>query len=109
MGETIKVIGHPIFDDDGHRIDRGPSFEISDCVVSPLGESRIDQADVDGTSTKLQILAPPGTDIDEGSEVLIRGVVYTVMQIPFDWSIGRRPVVTHHRPRVRIVVEREEG
>lgn len=109
MAETVRVGTREEVDWDGNVVPGSGFREIHGCVVSPAGESRIDQVDVDGNTSKLQVLAPAGTAIAEGDEVTIRGLIYQVQHVPFDWSVGRRPANPRHRPKVSFIVERGEG
>lgn len=109
MSETVLVGGRDEVDWDGNLVPGAGSREIHDCVVSPVGQSRIEQDDFDGNTKMLQVLAPAGTAIAEGDEVTIRGLEYRVQFAPFDWSHGRRPALARHRPRVAFTVERSEG
>lgn len=109
MSETVTVVGEDEYDWDGNLIPGSGKREIAGCTVSPAGQSRIDQADVDGITSSLQVLAPAGTTIAEGEQVKIRGLTYTVDQVPFDWSHRRRPANPRHRPKVAFIVKRGEG
>ena len=57
---------------------------------------------------KLQVIAPPGTIVEEGMTIRIRGLLYTVDFTPFDYSVGRKPVVRSHKPKVVFTVSRGE-
>jgi len=110
MSETVVIGGgESVTDPDGNLVPGSAGREVRDVVVSPHGESRIDAVDLDGSTAVLELLAPAGTTCREGEQVTVRGLVYRVKHAPFDWSVGRRPAVARHRPRVKIVVERGEG
>lgn len=108
MAERIERAAAPgFYDDDGHWHPGGagePFFG----DVSPLSQSEIDGADYDGDTTKLQVLAPAGTQVSEGEVLTIRGLDYVVVFVPFDWSVGRRPLASFHRTKLQIVVERSK-
>lgn len=109
MAETVIVVGKDEYDWDGNLLPGNSEREIHNCVVSPAGQSRIDQPGVDGNTSTLEVLAPAGSVISEGDVVTIRGLVYEVKFVPFDWSTGRRPANPRHRPKVAFTVERGEG
>lgn len=110
MTETVIVVGSPVVDRYGDVIDNGGRREISGCVVGLLGQAEVDGPGVwDGDSTVLEVLAPPGTVIDQGDIVEVRGERYVVKHVPFDWSVGRRAAHHRHRPPVRFLVERGEA
>ena len=110
MTETVIVVGSPVVDRYGDVIDNGGRRVISGCVVGLLGQAEVDGPGVwDGDSTVLEVLAPPGTVIDQGDIVEVRGERYVVKHVPFDWSVGRRAAHPRHRPPVRFLVERGEA
>ena len=93
--------GRPIF---------GADTVVEHCIVSPAGDQVIKGKDfVHGDISRLQVLAPAGTRVQDGDTVMIRGVEYRVDQLQsFDYSVGRRPVVSWHQPKVIFIVERGE-
>lgn len=109
-GESIFVKGELIGRDPRERPVYGPDREIPDCVVSPAGDQVIKGDDfVHGDISKLQILAPPGTAVSDGDVIVVRGEDYVVQpRKSFDYSVGRRPVLRSHRPKVIFIVERGE-
>lgn len=109
-GETVFIKGGVIGRDSRDRPTYGPDVPVEHCVVSPAGDQVIRGDDfVHGDITKLQVLAPAGTVVKDGDIVVIRGEDYTVQQLKsFDYSVGRRPAVARHRPKVVFVVERGE-
>lgn len=110
VAETVLVVGEDRFDADGNLIPGGSGREIPGCVVDTAGQSKIDDLDVsDGNTDTLRILAPGGTTIRQGERVQVRGVEYTVKHIPFDASVGRRPALARHKPKVLFIVERKES
>ncbi|QRV71420.1 head-to-tail connector [Corynebacterium phage CL31] len=111
MSETILVLGEESYDDDtGELIPPQVIREVAGCVVDTAGQTKIDGVDVsDGNTDRLRILAPAGAVFREGEAVEVRGVVYRVKHIPFDYSVGRRPVLARHRPRTMVIVERKES
>lgn len=107
-GETLEVIAAATtYDPDGNPIRHPEGDAIHHCVVEPAGQATIDDRDVvSGDTTTLRVLAPAGTVVEEGARVLYRGDVYAVKFEPFDYSIGRRPVLARHRPRTLFLIER---
>lgn len=111
MNETIRVLGEEDYDEEkGTLIPAAVIRNIPGCVIDTAGQSKINGDDIsDGNTDRLRILAPAGTVIHEGETVEIRGVVYRVQHIPFDYSVGRRPVLARHRPRLLFIAERKEA
>lgn len=110
MAETLMVVGKPTVDRFGDVVMGGDARAITDCVVGLRGQVDIDGGGVwDGDATTLEVLAPGGTVIREGEIVECRGREYTVTNVPFDWSVGRRAVNPRHRPRTRFLIERREA
>lgn len=110
VSESIFVTSEPIEDGDGNIAPGGQTRRIDGCVIDTAGQSVINGEDVsDGNSDRLRILAPPGKSLFEGEVLTVRGERYVVVHIPFDYSIGRRPVMARHRPKVLVIAERREG
>lgn len=109
-GESVFIRGELLGRDPRSRPIYGQDREVPGCVVSPAGDQVIKGDDfVHGDITKLQVFAPAGTVVEDGDVVVIRGEEYTVQQRrSFDYSVGRRPVLRRHRPKVMFVVERGE-
>lgn len=110
MGESIFFLGEAERDEWDQLLDRPVIMEVPGCVVSPAGDQVV-QGDgyVHGDITKYQILAPPGTVFRDGDVVRVRGEEFVVDPLlSFDYSIGRRPVLRRHRPRVMVTVSRGE-
>ena len=111
QGETVKVLGDSAVRNEfgavlGWKVVR----ELPNCVVSPAGDQVVSgDGFVQGDLSKLQVLAPPGSIVEEGQLVQIRGNVYRVEFTPFDYSHGRRPVFSRHRPRVMFTVVRGDA
>lgn len=107
-GETLVVIAsETTYDPDGNPIRHPEGGSIHHCVVEPAGQATIDDRDVvSGDTTTLRVLAPAGTVVEEGARVRYRGDEYTVKFEPFDYSIGRRPVLARHHPRTLFLIER---
>lgn len=78
--------------------------------MSPAGDQVIKGNDfVHGDMERLQIIAPAGTRVTDGDVVEVRGEDFTVQQrMSFDYSVGRRPAVSWHQPKVVFIVERGE-
>ena len=110
MPERIVVIGEPKLDRYGNIVSDAEHRVIDGCVVGLRGQVDIDGGGVwDGDATTLEVLAPGGTVIHEGELVECRGQEYTVTNVPFDWSVGRRPANRRHKPRTRFLIERKEA
>ncbi|CAB0612128.1 hypothetical protein ACQXY3_10935 [Corynebacterium diphtheriae] len=110
MSETVEIISDPGYDQYGNYLEPGVVSSIHGCVVGLAGQAEInDGAIVDGDSTTLQVYAPAGAKIEEGMRVRYRGAEYTVVHAPFDWSVGRRPVVPNHAPKTVFNIKRQEG
>lgn len=109
-GEPIAIRGAMVGRDHRGRPQYGPDTVIEHCVVSPAGDQVVKgDGFTHGDITKLQVLAPPGTVVTDGNTVTIRGEDYTVQQRQsFDYSVGRRPAVSWHQPKVVFIVERGE-
>lgn len=109
-GEVVKVRGKEMGRDHRGRPSYAADKVIAHCVVSPAGDQVVKGDDfVHGDISRLQVLAPPGTTVADGDVVLIRGEAFTVQQRKsFDYSVGRRPAVAHHQPKVIFIVERGE-
>lgn len=100
-GETVTVLGELTYSDYGKLLGSEVVATIEHCVIGPAGDS---EATDDGYFTadvnRLTVYAPPGTVVEDGARVDIRGRVYIVQARGFDYSVGRRPVVPRHRPKV---------
>ena len=110
MGESIFFLGEAERDEFDQLLDRPVIMEVPGCVVSPAGDQVV-QGDgyVHGDITKYQILAPAGTVFRDGDVVRVRGEEFVVDPLQsFDYSVGRRPVLRRHRPRVVVTVSRGE-
>lgn len=107
-GETLQVFATATtYDPDGNPIRHTEGQAIHHCVVEPADQATIDDRDVvSGDTTTLRVLAPAGTVVEEGARVHYRGDEYRVKFDPFDYSIGRRPVLARHRPRTLFLIER---
>ena len=110
FGEQVEIRGRLVGRDYRGRPEYAPGSVIDHCIVSPAGDQVVKgDGFVHGDVSRLQVLAPPGTRVSDGDVVVIRGVDYTVREIDsFDYSVGRRPAVPSHRPKVIFTVERGE-
>lgn len=105
-GETILLIDSVVRDKYGALI-RYEGTEVEHCVIVPAGSATQEGIGFDhADTTKLQVLAPPGTVVAEGQRILIRDELFVVEYPSFDYSRGRRPVVRRHRPKVVFTVAR---
>lgn len=110
QGEVVKVLGDAVRNKYGAILGWAVAHEIPNCVVSPAGDQVVrGDGFVHGDLSKLQVLAPPGCEVEEGQRVQIRGLVYRVEFAPFDYSVGRRPLLARHRPRVMFTVVRGDA
>lgn len=110
QGETVKVLGDAVRNEYGAVLGWTVDHEIPNCMVSPAGDQVVNgDGYVQGDLSKLQVLAPPGAAVEEGQRVQIRGLVYRVEFTPFDYSVGRRPMLARHRPRVVFTVIRGDA
>nr|WP_286981463.1 hypothetical protein [Corynebacterium sp. UBA5992] len=109
-GETIKVLGEPARDQWGQILGREVLREVEHCVVSPVGDQVVNGEDyTHGDISKLQVIAPAGTVLRDGDVVDIRGEEFVVVPLQsFDYSVGRRPALRRHRPKVIVTVARGE-
>lgn len=110
FGEPITIKGGLVGRDHRGRPQYGDDTIVERCIVSPAGD-QVTRGDgfVHGDISRLQVLAPAGTRVQDGDVVVIRGVEYRVDQLQsFDYSVGRRPVVSWHQPKVVFIVERGE-
>lgn len=109
-GESVYKLGAAQRDEFGMLQDRPIIEEIRHCVVSPAGDQVVNgDGYMHGDVTKYQILAPAGTVFHDGDVVRVRGEEFTVDPIlSFDYSIGRRPMLARHRPKVIVTVSRGE-
>ena len=107
-GETLHVVATSVtYDPDGNPVEHAEGEAIHHCVVEPVGQATIDDRDVvSGDTTTLRVLAPAGVVVDEGARVMFRGDEFVVKFDPFDYSRGRRPVLSRHRPRTVFLIER---
>lgn len=109
-GETVTIVAAKDYDDYGNVVTKGKDFCIPDCVVSPQGESDVWENDIfGGNTTTLLVVAPGGYRLKDNQEVIIRGVRYTVKYPSWDYSHGRQPWCSFHKPKTTFIVERSEG
>lgn len=100
-GETVTVLGEPTYSQYGKPLGNEVVDTIEHCVIGPADDSEVtDSGYFTADVNRLQVFAPPGTVIEDGARVDIRGRVYIVEARGFDYSRGRRPVVARHRPKV---------
>lgn len=110
MAESIFFLGDAVRDEFDQLQDRPVLREVKDCVVSPAGDQVVrGDGYVHGDVSKFQILAPPGTVFREGDVIRVRGEEFRVDPLKgFDYSVGRRPALPRHKPRVSVIVSRGE-
>lgn len=108
--EKILIQASPEYDHDGNLTETPKgSFFMAD--VAPVGDGAISDPSsgvVDGNSRRLQLLTTDSPPVEIGDVVVVRGETYAVIYKPWDWGVGRRPVLRSHRPRVQIICERKE-
>lgn len=110
VAETVVLLGAAGgVDDDGYPRPGTADTVVPGCTVQLNVTGDDVSRDRDGTVTKLRVFAPPGTVVDEGQLVEVRGQTWRIDGVVFDWSTNRRPVLARHRPRVEFVVNRGEG
>lgn len=109
-GESVYFLGEAERDEWGMLLDRPVLKEVKHCIVSPAGDQVVKGDDfVHGDITKYQILAPPGTVFEDGDVVRVRDEEFVVDPLQsFDYSVGRRPVLRRHQPKVLVTVSRGE-
>ena len=109
-GELVFIRGAIIGRDHRGRPQYSESRKINNCVVSPAGDQVVKGVGfAHGDISRLQVIAPAGTAVRAGDVVVIRGEDYVVDQRQsFDYSVGRRPILATHHPRVVFIVERGE-
>lgn len=109
-GEPITIRGALVGRDRRGRPQYASGQLVKHCIVSPAGDQVIKGNDfVHGDMERLQIIAPAGTRVADGDVVEVRGEDYMVQQrMSFDYSVGRRPAVSWHQPKVVFIVERGE-
>lgn len=110
MSETVfKEIGGS-FNEKTAKWEEGTKKPIPGCVIDTAGQSKINGEDIaDGNTDTLRILMPPTASLEEGDTLIVRGVPYLVKHVPFDYSIGRRPVLSRHRPKKLVIAELRES
>lgn len=96
-------------DPDGYPLPGGEDVDVPGCIVQLASTDESVGVDRSAQVESLRVFAPAGTVVAHGRLVRIRGEVYRVAGIPFDWSAHRRPLFGGHRPRVEFTVERGEG
>lgn len=106
--EIVTFRGVEEKDADG-RLIPGTGAKALACRVYPAGQSEINDTDFDGNTDDLTVLAPGGSLIEVGMTAEIRGEVYDVKFVPFDYSIARKPAHPKHRPKVTVTVSRAEA
>lgn len=108
MGEMVGINSHESYDADGNLVS-SPIGSMIEGIVSPLGKETVDDQFTIGDVTSVQVLFPPGTVVSVGDILTIRGLIFRVKYLPWDWSYGRRPWNSRHIPRVQVVAERGEA
>lgn len=108
--ETVVLLGSPGgVDDDGYPIPGGEDRPVPGCTVQRNVTADDVDRDRDGRSVSLRVFAPAGTVIDPSRSVRIRGEEFRITGVPFDWSVGRRPLFGRHRPKVEFIATRGEA
>ena|GEM_PF-1809665 len=125
--EWIQVIRHESYDPDGNLIEDPhvftpgnipPGFNVLpggifvQAVVGLADTGMEALPSTEAVHNRLVVYMPPGVRVEQGDVVRLmqRGEEeYTVVSVPFDWSVGRRPVNPRHKPKLAITVERKEA
>lgn len=105
---TIKGSGGGV-DDYGYPLPGGADREIVARRIQPLNLEEMSDEDRDGTVDALRVWCDPGSEVRQGDEVDIRGLVYKVVKTPWDWSRNRRPALSSHRPSLVFDARRGEA
>lgn len=107
MPETVIIEARESIGPDGELYSQPLGVHVPGCTVSPASQQGVSSHDViDGDTTRLQVLAPPGSDFRLGDVLLIRGRRHEVIHVPWDWSYQRRPWNPHHRMVAQVICER---
>lgn len=110
MSETVYLVGETQRDEWDEVIGREIIAELRGCVVSPAGDQVVrGDSFAHGDISTYQVLAPAGTVLHDGDLVQIRGDIFKVDPLKsFDYSVGRKPALRSHRPKVIFTVSRGE-
>lgn len=105
--ELVTFTGDSGYEDaDGYWHPPEDELEIQ-CIVQPTNRREFQDVTVpQGEITELIVYAPAGTEIPQGARALVRGIEYDVITTSWDWSIGRFPANTLHKPKVEIMLKR---
>lgn len=108
MPEPVVIKTHTTarFDRDGRRLPT-TTAETVQAVVSPAAGSDLEDLSSTGGWESVQVIAPAGVRVSIDDVVVIRGERYKVTRLPWDYSVGRRPVNPRHRPRTVFFADRE--
>lgn len=109
-GESVTIRGAMVGRDHRQRPIYSDDVVVEHCVIAPAGDQVVHGTGFQhGDITRLQVIAPASTVVGDGDVVVIRGEDYVVEQLKsFDYSVGRRPAVSWHQPKVVFIVERGE-
>lgn len=110
QGEFLEVLGEPRVDDFGEVVGHEVLATVTNCVVYPKSNADTSaESYVAGDVTTLEVVAPAGTSVVGGTLIRFRGEVYTVDDLGgFDFSPGRRPVLSRHRVPTVFTMSRGE-
>lgn len=111
-GETVVIlrgttVDDPYSNEPGTSLDwRSPARNpIEGCAIEPRYSNERESTYSDPIIVGLRVFMPPGTDVTSRDRLEVRGEVYEVEGIPFDW---RNPF-TGWAPGVEVNIKRLEG
>lgn len=111
--EQIVILQEEQYDWDGNLISSDENSVSIDAIVHLKSSSNLINSDgsFDGEQHTVQIFVQPNHAhlIHEGTELEIRGSVFKVVAEPWDWSIGRKPWNTLHKPQAVFTAERKRA
>lgn len=106
-GEDVGISRREVIgvDQYGNDVRELVTTTVPGCVVWP--RTSVEYTDArDTVITGITVIFPPETDVSAIDEVIVRGEVYQVQALPFDWS--QNPW-TNSRTGVQVELERVTG
>ncbi|PRQ10630.1 hypothetical protein C1Y63_10575 [Corynebacterium sp. 13CS0277] len=109
--ETVVFRPPDVWDEDGNITPVVGEEVAATATVSPYSLGDVKAADYDATTSLLQVLVEPAPRVvpQAGWVCVVRGVEYTVVRAPWQWSVGRAAWNPRHRPRLAVIVSRGES